>query len=288
MAEATLERTVDPMRVVRTVRRVASTAFTFILPQTCVLVTRCKNQIFFTWNKTSDELHAILDTIRHQTKNVQLDVAVGTTAHFLSAYIENQQGKLYSRVYQDPTTQKCTLPYVLDHASAAHSHWLRSALVRAARYCTSVNDFDRERLFLEITCLSNGYPIEFVAKRMDHFFKQFDASSLRLVLNQQAYEKLRRRLFSFINEQQHLSDVNHELEKQHLLVRLSYPYQFAPQHTFNEKCRDILRDALKASMKSPASKLSILFTNKNQHSLNAWLSGQKPSHRLLNASKPMN
>ncbi|CAF4337030.1 unnamed protein product, partial [Rotaria magnacalcarata] len=37
------------------------------------------------------------------------------------------------------------------------SHWLRSSLIRAVRYCTTIEDFNQERIYLEMTYLANGY-----------------------------------------------------------------------------------------------------------------------------------
>ena len=108
--------------------------------------TRCKNQIFFTWNKKIGELVHLVKVIGNENTNLKLDVKIGLTANFLNAHIENRNGVLYSRVYHDPNMQKYTLPYAIGHSKVAHSHWLRSALIRAVRYCTSVHDFNQERI----------------------------------------------------------------------------------------------------------------------------------------------
>ena len=195
---------------------------------------RCKNQIFFTWNKKIDELVHLVKVIGNENTNLKLDVKIGLTANFLNAHIENRNGVLYSRVYHDPNMQKYTLPYVIGHSKVAHSHWLRSALIRAVRYCTSVHDFNQERIHIEITCLANGYSLEFIERRIDHFYTHFDAASLRFFVDQYDYDKLRLRLFNFISEQQHIFYANEELDKNNQLFRLSYLYQFGPKHEFNK------------------------------------------------------
>ena len=80
---------------------------------------------------------------------------------FLNAYIENQNGQLYSRVYHDPSSQSYMLPYVTGHSKLKHSDWLRSALLRAIYYCSSVVDFQQERIYIEISYLANGYSLLF-------------------------------------------------------------------------------------------------------------------------------
>ncbi|CAF4991990.1 unnamed protein product, partial [Rotaria socialis] len=55
----------------------------------------------------------------------------------------NHDGILYSRVHHQENQQPYTLPYISNGNSITkHSHWLRSSLVRAIRYCTSVEDFN--------------------------------------------------------------------------------------------------------------------------------------------------
>ena len=247
---------------------------------------RCKNRFFFTWNATTNELRDLLQSIRTQNTNVHLEITMDSSVHFLNAHIENRNGTLYSRVYHDPTAQKYTLPYVIGHSKGAHSHWLRSALIRAARYCSSVGDFNQERIYLELTCLANGYSLEFVEKRIDHFFTHFDATSLRLFLEQHVYDKLRDRLFKFMNEQQRFFDQNQELEKNGQLVRLSYLHEFGPKGKFNAKLYEILSRNLEKHDQPPSrSKIKMKLTTIHQHSLNALLSRQSPSHILLNKKK---
>ena len=144
---------------------------------------RCKNQIFFTWNKKIDELVHLVKVIGNENTNLKLDVKIGLSANFLNTHIENRNGVLYSRVYHDSNMQQYTLPYVIGHSKVVHNHWLRSALIRAVRYCTSVHDFNQERIHIETTCLANGYSLEFIERRIDHFYTHFDAASLRLFLD---------------------------------------------------------------------------------------------------------
>ena len=243
---------------------------------------RCKNQFFFTCNATANELRHFLHAIRTKHTNIHLDITTGLNIHFLNAHIENQNGTLYSRVYHDPTIQKYTLPYVIGHSKVAHSHWLRSALIRAARYCTSVGDFNQERIYLELTCLANGYSLEFIEKRIDHFFTHFDATSLRLFLDQQVYDKLRNRLFNFMNEQRRFSDTNRELEKNGQLVRLSYVYEYGPKREFHAKLYKTLSENLNQHVQPSKRKIKMKVTTIHQHSLNALLSRQNSSRILLN------
>ncbi|CAF4455542.1 unnamed protein product [Rotaria socialis] len=248
---------------------------------------RCQNQLFFTWNETEDELHALLKMVASQDPNVIFDFEIGRRIPFLEAAIDKYEGELATTIYHNPKRQKYTLPYAINNAKLAHSHWLRSALIRAARYCTSVYEFDFERISLEVACLANGYSLEFVEKRVNHFYTFFDATSLRQSLDQNVYEKLRLRLFNFISEQKLIGKRNQESEKKNERVRLFYLNAFGSKRKFNTLLREILSNYLKrkesssSSASSKPNEIKILSTAKYQYSLNALLSQQKPNHPLL-------
>ncbi|CAF4561267.1 unnamed protein product [Rotaria sp. Silwood2] len=246
-----------------------------------------RDQFYGRWNGTINEFHTMIKMIANQNSDIHLDVKMGSSVRFLHAHIENQNGTLYSRVYHESTIQPYTLPYVIGHAKVVHSHWFRSALIRAVRYCTSVHDFNQERIYLEMTCLANGYTLEFIEKQIDHFFKHFDAESLRSSLDQHVYNKLRRRLFNFISEQRNILETNREAEKKHERIRLSYLYEYGPKRQFHEQLHKILSTHLNTSTASSKqhNKLKLILTTKQPHSLNALLSQQKPKHELLNKNK---
>ncbi|CAF1520348.1 unnamed protein product, partial [Adineta steineri] len=159
---------------------------------------RCQNQIFFTWNRSKNELCELLQIFGTQHSNIEFDIKIDSTVQFLDVHVSNYHGTLFTRVYHDSNSQQYTLPYVVGNSKRAHSHWLRSALIRAVRYCVSVYDFNQERFYLQATCLVNGYSLEFVDHRIRHFFKHFDGISLLSVSNQDEYDKLRRRLMNHI------------------------------------------------------------------------------------------
>ncbi|CAF2260260.1 unnamed protein product [Rotaria magnacalcarata] len=251
---------------------------------------RCQNQLFFTWNETEDELRALLKMVASQDPNVIFDFEIGRRIPFLEVVIDKYEGELATTIYHNPKRQKYTLPYAINNAKLAHSHWLRSALIRAVRYCTSVYEFDFERISLEVACLANGYSLEFVEKRLNHFYTFFDATSLRQSLDQNVYEKLRLRLFNFISEQNLVGKRNQELEKKNERVRVFYLNAFGSKRKFNTQLREILSNYLKrkessssssSSSSSKPNEIKILSTAKYQYSLNALLSQQKPDHPLL-------
>ncbi|CAF1172266.1 unnamed protein product [Rotaria sordida] len=149
------------------------------LDQNITFFERYRDQIFFTWNKSNAlELETVLRTIRENHSNVHFQKLIGTSVQFVNTYIENRQRQLYSRIYHDLIIQSYTLPYVVGHSKLAHSDWFLSALIRAVCYCSSVEDFNQERIYLELPCLTNGYSLLFVEAHVQHFFNYFHTHAM--------------------------------------------------------------------------------------------------------------
>ena len=233
---------------------------------------RYKDEIFFTWNKSNDgELHGLLQTIKEKHPNVRFQKLIGSNVTYLNAYIENRQGQLYSRVYHHPIIQSYTLPYVVGHSKLAHSNWFRSALIRAVCYCSSVEDFNQERVYLELTFLTNGYSLVFVETHIQHFFNYFHAHAMRYSIDQTMYDKFRHDCFDFITIQHKISDQLQQLDDTGRVIRLEYIYEFGPRCQFNEQFHKLWFDYFKKHPHFSKDNCQILLTTKHRYSLNALL-----------------
>jgi hypothetical protein len=245
---------------------------------------RYKNQIFFTWNQSSEELEQILQHMTSKYDHLDFDIQIQDKLTYLDIYLENQHGQLYSRIHHRQNQQPHTLPYTSNGNSIRyHSHWLRSSLIRAVRYCTTVEDFNQERIYLEMTYLANGYSFEFIEKHIQHFFTFFNGKTI-LPLDQHLYEKFRRHLFNFMSEQRQYMEKKQDSLKKNRRFHLSYIYNnISPKGQFNKKLRQILSENIQLyNLKFESKKLQLDIQPKYQYSLNALLSRQRPSHPILN------
>ncbi|CAF4530372.1 unnamed protein product, partial [Rotaria sp. Silwood2] len=92
----------------------------------------------------------------------------------------------------------------------------------------------------------------------------------------------------FISEQRQVLKTNQELAKKKQRFRLSYLYEFGSKHKFNKELQGILSQYLNPKDQySNHKKIKFILTTKSQHSLNALLSEQKPTHDLLNKNTTM-
>jgi len=239
---------------------------------------RYKDQIFFTWNGTNDELRTFLQTVSKQYSNVHFQTLIGSSVQFLNAYIENRHGQLYSRVYHDPTIQSYTLPYVVGHTKVNHSDWLRSALIRAVYYCSSVHDFNQERIYIELTYLTSGYSLIFVESHVQHFFNYVNAEMMRYSLDQIMYDKFRRQWLEFMVGKHKLSEELQKVDDNGHLIRLNYLYEYGPRCEFNKQFHRLWLNSFGTDSNISQENSTIILTTKHLHSLNALLAQHKSSY----------
>ncbi|CAF3826272.1 unnamed protein product [Rotaria sp. Silwood1] len=242
---------------------------------------RYKDRLFFTWNKSSAlELETFLEDIREKFSNVRFQKLIGTSVQFLNAYIENREGQLYTRVHIDTNIPRYTLPYVTGCSKSAYSDWLQSALIRAACFCTLVDDFQQERVYLELTLLINGYSLLFVETHVKHFFNYFHAQTMRFSSNQKAYDKFRGQWLDFTIYRQQLSVELEKFADNGRLFAFHYMYDFGPRCRFNREFRRLWFAYFQHHpvFSEPNSKITL--TSKNFHSLNTLLAFENPLNSI--------
>lgn len=244
-----------------------------------ILYFRYKDQIFFTCNKSNAlELETFIQEIREKHRNVRVQKTIGSNVHYLNAYIENRHGQLYTRVdHQLSSIQRYRLPYVMGHSKLAYSDWLRSALIRAVCYCSSVEDFHQERLYLELTYLVNGYSVLFVETRVQHFFDYFHMANMRYSANQMMYDKFRRQWFDYMNMQHDLSQKLQKFDDHDRLINFNYIYEYGPRCRFNQQFHQLWSYYFSKHPSLSKETSKILLTTKHYHSLHTLLAQHKPT-----------
>ncbi|CAF1203482.1 unnamed protein product [Adineta steineri] len=235
---------------------------------------RYKNQLFFTWtNGNESELSNFLQTIKEKQSNVHFRKLIGPNVVFLNTFIENQQGQLYSRIAHHPILPQFTLPYLVGHSKLGHSDWLRWTLIRSVCCCLLIEDFRRERIYLELSYLTNGYSLLFVETHIQNFFEYFHTSHLRYINNQTQYNEFRQKWLDYMSMQYELTDQLQQFDNQDRLIRFNYLYEWGPRCNFNQKFLDLWSEYFCRHPLLSKEKLKILLTTKHEYSLNTLLGG---------------
>jgi hypothetical protein len=195
---------------------------------------------FFIWNESSmEKIEAIFHQINQSFQApIHMTFTNGLQSHFLNIHIENRTGHFYTRVYSDPNKQPFLLPYVTGHPRLIYRKWFRFALLRAGLYCTNLEDFQDERLNIELTFLANGYSLDFVEYHLHKFFQLVSQPHMSsfIELDQQKYDTLRSHLFSYISLQKQNLLERQQLEKQqqHRSIQFDYLFDWGCRWKFND------------------------------------------------------
>ena len=157
---------------------------------------RCLNKMIFAWNDSRKQLVAFLNqnNLTHSNHpDIRLTVSMGYRVQYLDAEISHHQGMLQTRVYHHPTFEPYALPYLSEIRTAqSHASLLRAALFRAVLYCSSVREFESERLLTELSFLLNDVSLCFIQQIMEHFFLEFRIGKRGMDLDENAYQFLRK------------------------------------------------------------------------------------------------
>ncbi|CAF5189025.1 unnamed protein product, partial [Rotaria sp. Silwood1] len=106
-----------------------------------------------TTNTSKEDILKELDETIKTDSNVTISTTISQSLEYLDVTIENNNGHLKISIYPKSASEPYILPYESDHPRHVHANIIYIALVRAARSCSNVEDFDMERLSTEMILL---------------------------------------------------------------------------------------------------------------------------------------
>jgi hypothetical protein len=240
--------------------------------------------LFFTWNRSEQELRLLLDALVDQHGSLRLSTSMGRCVDYLNVHISNRDGHLYTRVHHPHGPSAYILPYVTGHAQAYHRRWLLAALARAVRCCSDFRDFTRERIHIEMTCLLHGYSPESLERRLRSFYRRFNADAIRFSLDATVYDKLRRRLFDIIDGQRTRSLQQQSRADDARILPLYYWHDYGARQPFHVRFHQIWSTYLRDDPHLSNDKTTISLHAAHVYSLNALLASPKPPSHALDPS----
>ena len=113
-----------------------------------------------TTNVSIDEIKTQLDNAQNKDVNIDIDYKINARVDYLDVSVQNQNGYLTTSVFHKPSAEPYVLPYTSDHPHHIHRNIPYNALLRTARICSNVHDFDMERIRTDLSLLLNNYPPE--------------------------------------------------------------------------------------------------------------------------------
>jgi len=131
-----------------------------------------------------------LERAKNKDIHIEIESIIATSVNYLDVTITNENGQLKTSVYHKPTAEPYYLPYTSDHPHKYHRNIPYSALIRAARLCSNVHDFNLERLRIEMSLLLSQYPPKFISHQFLRFFQVNNAELVSKPLDEHVYQRL--------------------------------------------------------------------------------------------------
>lgn len=165
---------------------------------------------------------------------------------------------------------------IVGHPIVNYGHWFRSALCRTVQLCSNYNDFLRERLYLEMSCLVYGYPVDFIEYELKKFYDYFQMKEVdRFGMTKQLYETLRQRCrLNFSNMQQQLKKQQLDFDIHKPILDFYYFYDYGCYEQFERKFHYHWSRVMKQNRK--LQNMKVVLHVKHLFSLNTLLAQQRP------------
>ena len=101
------------------------------------------DDVFFTSNESPEMIERILDEANQYHANIKLTEDVGKCVNFLDVCITNTNGTLSTSVYHKEVAEPPVIPFKSDHVRHTFRNIIRGVLVRAMRYSSTLEIFDK-------------------------------------------------------------------------------------------------------------------------------------------------
>ncbi|CAF1231422.1 unnamed protein product, partial [Rotaria magnacalcarata] len=154
------------------------------------------DDIFFTFNEPKTKIEAMIKKANDFHPNIKLEANIGSCVSFLDLLINNKNGILSTSVHHKPAAEPCVVPFISDHPRHVFSNIIQAALLRAVRYSSTLDIFEKERRAIRLMLLYNGYPSTYIDIHFRKFFGNAisQSSMIPFIDNENQFLIMRNRL----------------------------------------------------------------------------------------------
>ncbi|CAF1548524.1 unnamed protein product, partial [Adineta ricciae] len=247
--------------------------------------------IFIVTNQSLAEVQLELRKAQTKDINIKITPVIGTSVNFLDVIVINENGHLRTSIYHKPTAQPYFLPYTSDHRRHIDRNIPYTALLRAARLCSNVEDFDIERIRIDMSLLLNHYPPRFISYYFNKFFENNNAVSVLQRLDKNVYRQLHRDLLHKCTRREkqlnmmtkdpiQFPTVLQQKPWDKSIMYLRYKYDSGLTRHFPKQFHEWWDKHFKYAAKD-LNNVSIRMIGNSNRTLEQWFIHKKPSKELL-------
>jgi hypothetical protein len=135
------------------------------------LYRRFRDDVFLTTQKTIEEMNNILIDLGKKDPNIQLTFETGQSIDYLDIKISVEIPSFRTKVYRKLAAQPYILPFHSSHPLHIFKNIPFSAMLRATRICSHVEDLKEEIKKIRIILLLNKYPPTFIDAHINRFYE---------------------------------------------------------------------------------------------------------------------
>ena len=244
---------------------------------------------FLTWNGSEHQLHALFDmptNVRQHHPSIRINTNIGSTVPFLDAYLSHENGVLSTKVYRYPNIQDNSLPEIPHVPMCPNSRLLRAALIRAARSCSNVDNFNDEHSRIKLSFDFEGLSNAFVEQCLGEFLNQFGSPSMALPISDPIeYNSLRNRINEF-EQRQAAWKAQRKISRKHTFI-FQYPadWDAAQVSELRHMLEETFQDRSEQTRGQPNPEFEMEPVAPQQLSTHDFLVDKRPPMRLLKLSK---
>ncbi|CAF3808428.1 unnamed protein product [Rotaria sp. Silwood1] len=151
------------------------------------------DDIFITINWSNRHLAKQVDRWNQFDLNIKLSANISFQADFLNVHMGNQDGKLFTSVYQKSSYEPYYLPFNSIHLLHMKKNIPITMLLRAIRYCSTLQAYLEERSKLKMALLLNKYPNHFIDQQFNSVLRKFNTDEIFTINN---YNSIRQKVLN--------------------------------------------------------------------------------------------
>lgn len=132
--------------------------YNFVLVNsTSIFSIRYIDDIFLTSNESIEKLQKMLNQANNYHPQIKFTYEISNCVSFLDVQIQNIDGQLHTSVHHKDSAEPYILPFKSDHPRHIFQKIISNQLLRAVRYCSTLEEFNHEKQYIKLMLLYTGY-----------------------------------------------------------------------------------------------------------------------------------
>ena len=244
---------------------------------------------FLTWNGSKRHLRSLLKMTtlqHHHHPYMHMNVSIGSSVHFDDAYLSHNQGTLHTKIYHYSNVNPNGLFNIPHHQICPDEKSVRKEMIRTARCCSHVHDFNSELNHIKSPYIAQGLSTKDVEKYIQQFLIEFNMSSMFLpITNPNGYKSFRLRVIEYQQQKIALKKQKKFEEKNTFIFHCPAEWNSIDVLRMKQKLDDIYKEHCQHYSEWKQMKIKLVPCRSSPLSSHDYLVDKRPPLRLLTLSE---